>query len=419
MKLGLSSLAAARKPLTARVSTGILAAAALLGAGCSAASPSLSSDQAPSRVTAGRPASSTVLHWGSFFDDFFQNADTQTRPVAVKLPGTVKEVGSSNSTEYALLTSGQLYAWGLGSQGELGNGLFGNSFTAPVHVVFPAGVKIAWIPADVKPYDTALAVDTKGHLWGWGDNAIGELCLGNELIQSSPVQLPFSHVTAVSGAADHVIVDAGGTVYACGQNVDGDLGDGQTTDTLTPQPVVGLNGADVVDLVTSFANSGALLSDGRYYDWGYNADGQLGDGHPGTWSDVPVLVHLPAPVKQVALGGSIWGNGETFVMLSDGSLWDWGSNFAYQLDLGSRAWQGAPARFSPPAGVTYRLLAAGSATGYAISTSGAVYGWGVSHVGQVGNGTLGAVTVPAQVASRATMISATANNVVVAVRAAP
>jgi len=42
--------------------------------------------------------------------------------------------------------------------------------------------------------------------------------------------------------------------------------------------VAGLAGAHVIRLVASFANSGALLSDGQYFNWGYNADGQLGNG---------------------------------------------------------------------------------------------------------------------------------------------
>src|SRR5580698_9533895 len=289
-----------KRALAGRLSLSGAAVAALFLGACSSGPPAspASHQAAPAAATpAARAPASVVQGWGSFFDDHFRNAGTRTRPLAIRLPGTVKQVGSSNSTEYALLTDGQLYAWGLGGQGELGNGLLGSSFTTAVHVLCPAGVKIAWIPTDVMPYDTALAVDTTGHLSGWGAEPIGELCLGNTFIQSSPVELPFSKVTAVSGAADHMIVDAGGTVYACGQNVDGDLGDGQTADTLTAQKVVGLSGKDVTDLVTSFANSGALLSDGRYYDWGYNDDGQLGDGHPGKRSDVPVLVHLPHPVK--------------------------------------------------------------------------------------------------------------------------
>jgi alpha-tubulin suppressor-like RCC1 family protein len=55
----------------------------------------------------------------------------------VTVPGTVAEVGTSNSTEYALLTNGSLYAWGLGTQGQLGDGRSANSFTRPVRVRFP------------------------------------------------------------------------------------------------------------------------------------------------------------------------------------------------------------------------------------------------------------------------------------------
>jgi alpha-tubulin suppressor-like RCC1 family protein len=64
------------------------------------------------------------------------------------------------------------------------------------------------------PFDTGLAVDTKGHAWGWGDNQGGELCLGNHKQHLTPVRLPFSHVTAVAGAFDHALYDARGQVWA-------------------------------------------------------------------------------------------------------------------------------------------------------------------------------------------------------------
>jgi alpha-tubulin suppressor-like RCC1 family protein len=334
----------------------------------------------------------------------------------MRLPGTVAQVGSSNSTEYALLTNGQLYAWGMGNTGQLGDGSTGDSFSKPVRVRFPAGVKIAWIPTDVMPFNTGLAVDTRGRVWGWGRNGGGELCVGNTRSYLTPVRLPLGPVSAVAGASNHALYDARGTVYACGQNVDGDLGDGGTRSTTTPVPVTGLDGVTVISLVASFANSGALLSNGQYLDWGYNADGQLGDGQAGGSSDVPVRAHLGRPVRQVALGGSIWGNGQTLVMLSDHSVWAWGADKACQLGdgrVGQR--RAAPLRIHPPAGVTYRSLATGSATSYAIATSGKVYAWGVSHVGQVGNGQTHTTCAPVVVATGATQISATANNVVVGI----
>jgi alpha-tubulin suppressor-like RCC1 family protein len=359
----------------------------------------------------------TVLHWGSVFGTNTGTLDTLTAPVSVTLPGTVAEVGTSNSTQYALLTNGSLYAWGVGDDGQLGNGGTQNSFGTAVQVQFPVGVKIAWIPTDAMPYDTGLAVDTTGHVWGWGINGGGELCLGNTTKYLTPVRLPFSLVTAVAGASNHAQYDANGTVYACGENYDGVLGDGSSASTTRPARVVALPGYAVTTLVSSFANSGALLADGQYYDWGYNAAGQLGDGKLGTSSDVPVPVSLPHPVTEVALGGSLWNNGQTLVILSTGATWAWGNDEFCQLGTGVIGVQPTPVQVYPPAGVSYQSLATGSATAYAISTTGDVYAWGVSHIGQVGDGGSETVCRPVRIASHATQISSTADDVVISLAA--
>jgi alpha-tubulin suppressor-like RCC1 family protein len=364
-----------------------------------------------------QPTTGEVQHWGAYFGDGLSaDSDVTLWPTGVSFPDTspVIQVGTSNAADYALLADGTLWAWGQGTNGELGDGSLANSFTTPVQVNFPAGVQIAFIATDAMPYDTGLAVDTNGNAWGWGLNGHGELCLGNKTAYALPVQLPLTGVTALAGASGHAVYDSGGTLYSCGSNWNGVLGTGAGGSSTTPVRVTGLNGQDVVALVSAFGNAGALLADGQYYDWGYDAAGQLGDGTTGTSSSVPVQVALPSPVTQVAQGGSNKLNGQTLVMLADGSLYAWGSDTYSQLGDGGTTAEASPVPFSAPAGVTYSALATGGATSYAIAADGTGYAWGLGSRGQLGNGTKQTATVPTRTAaSPASLISSTAYTVVV------
>ena len=357
-----------------------------------------------------QPGPGTVDHWGSYTG----RLGTARLPASISLPGLVAEAGTSNSTQYALLTDGSLYAWGEGTHGQLGNGKKANSFNTAVQVQFPPGVRIAWIPTDTMPFDSALAVDTHGNAWGWGYNDSGELCLGNNHAHSTPVELPFSNVTALAGGGSHAVYDANGTLYSCGSGQAGELGDGSTRSSNVPARVQGLNGQFVTTLVAAYANGGALLSNGQYFDWGNDSKGQLGIGTIRQNSAVPVRVSLPGSVTQVAQGGSLQGNGQTLVMLSDGTLWAWGDNQYHQLGNGRTGVASFPVSFSAPAGVTFRMLATAANTSYAVSATGQVYAWGQNNEGQIGDGSGRTAVRPIPVDSGATSISATANDVAAA-----
>jgi alpha-tubulin suppressor-like RCC1 family protein len=360
--------------------------------------------------------SAHIDHWGAFFGNHKSSEEDVTlSPTPINLPDPAAEVGTSNSTQYALLTNGTVWAWGQGTNGQLGNGGTANSFSAAVQVQFPAGVQIAYIPTDAMPYDTGLAVDTKGNAWGWGLNRNGSLCLGNNQVYLKPVQLPFTDVTTLAGAGGHAVYDADGTVESCGTGAQGVLGDGRKTSSKVPVKVHGLDGSSVTELVSAFENAGALLSNGEYFDWGYDAQGQLGNGTVNQPSDVPVQVTIPdsSPVAQVVQGGSQTGNGQTFAMLADGSLYAWGNDWESQLGDGQTGMRAKPELISPPAGVTYSLLATGGDTSYGVTAAGDVYAWGSNEKGQVGNGTRTRASTPVKVESGATMISSTANDVVI------
>jgi alpha-tubulin suppressor-like RCC1 family protein len=390
------------------VSTGLCLAAMLITGTAAAA------------ARAARPAQipqAQADHWGFFFGNSPPGGGDQRKvPTAIRLPGPVAEVGSSNSTEYALLTNGTLWSWGEGGNGELGNGSTRDSFDAAVQVRFPPGVRIASIPTDAMPYDTGLAVDTHGTAWGWGLNHGGSLCLGNSQPHDVPVRLPLTGVTALAGADGHAVYDTNGQIVSCGDNPYGVLGDGTERSSDSPVPVTGLGGQPVRALVSSWNDAGALLANGEYLDWGYDNQGQLGDGTIGQSSPVPVRVRVPDPatVTQVAEGGSTPDNGQTIVMLSDGTLWAWGDDSFSQLGDGGSGVRPSPVPIQPPAGVRYAVLASGGATSYALTTSGDVYAWGVNRAGEVGDGGTRTAVTPVRVDSGATVISSTAGNVVAA-----
>jgi Regulator of chromosome condensation (RCC1) repeat len=197
----------------------------------------------------------TALHWGEYFGDHKSaDSDRTTSPAPIALPAPVKQLSTSNSTQYALLANGRVWGWGQGTHGELGDGADANSFHAAVQVQFPRGVRIAFLPQDANPYDSGLAVDTRGQAWGWGLNLHGEFCHGGTQATDVPEKIPLpGPVTALAGANAHAIYGADGTVYACGANY-------RNQDD-RPVPVKGLPSRMAVsELVSAFGDAGALLA---------------------------------------------------------------------------------------------------------------------------------------------------------------
>jgi alpha-tubulin suppressor-like RCC1 family protein len=323
--------------------------------------------------------------------------------------GNVIQIATSNSDTYALTSTGTVWAWGVGSNGELGNGTTPLSTPKAVAVDFPAGVTIASLPNPM-PFDGGLAIDARGDAWGWGLNANNDLCLPSETVVSRPEKIPLSHVTLGSGARTHSLFVSGGTVFACGSGEFGELGNGSTTSRSTPTPVLGLPAGEVKALTSSWGGSGALMADGSYYNWGYNRAGQLGNGTT-TDSPVPIHVALPAAVDQVFQGGSGAKNGQSIAILADGTLWTWGNGKHGQLGNGGTDSPTTPIRITLPKGAKAVAVASGGYASYAIDTSGRLWSWGRNDDGQLGSGRAGPDQLtPVSTGLLLTQVSSTAQN---------
>jgi alpha-tubulin suppressor-like RCC1 family protein len=354
-------------------------------------------------------ATGGVNYWGYLF------GKAHLTPAVMSIPGTVTQVASSNTTLYALTSTCEVCAWGTGSHGQLGNGGTANSAT-PVLVDFPAGVVIASLPTDVMPNAGALAVDTDGNVWAWGEDVHGVDCMSATQFLT-PVEVPLGNVTLITSASGHALYESGGTLYACGGNGLGELGDGSRAGHSGPIAVTGLAGQTIIGVYSSSQDEYALTASGALYAWGGNAEDELCNGSSVVDSDVPVQVPFTdsSPVTQVAAGGSLATNGSLLVGLADGTFWACGSDTFGQLGDGGSTNQALPIAVTPPAGVTYSEIAMSGATAYAVDSDGNVWSWGWDIEGQVGNGVKeNAVLTPfeALVGQGVTQLSATAQDVV-------
>ena len=151
----------------------------------------------------------------------------------------------------------------------------------------------------------------------------------------------------------------------------------------------------------SYGFSLAVGSDGNAYAWGYNGNGQLGDGTRGD-KHAPVMVRtpdrkaypdLPADFTYVQVSG---GYQHSLALGSDGNAYAWGYNQYGQLGDGTTTERHAPVRVKTPdrstypdlpADFTYLQVSAGYWHSLALGSDGNVYAWGLSGDGRLGDGT--------------------------------
>jgi alpha-tubulin suppressor-like RCC1 family protein len=247
----------------------------------------------------------------------------------------------------ALATMGAVECWGENGFGQLGDGTTTNRPT-PVGVV---GLSSGIVAVATGGYHSCT-LTSMGGVRCWGGNAYGQLGDGTTTRRSTPVDVSglASAVSAVAAGESHTcVLTSAGAVKCWGWNGYGQLGDGTTTNRAAPVDVLGLS-SGVVAITGGRLYTCALTSAGAVECWGANSSVQLGDG---TTTDrlSPVAVSgLSSGVVSIAAGSY-----HTCAVTSAGGVKCWGDNSYGDLGDGTTTRSLIPADVSGLPGPAGRL----------------------------------------------------------------
>ena len=392
----------------------------------------------------------SVWCWGSNTSGQIGNggslSTTAYYPTKSLAPSGIVAISAGYLHAAAVRSDGTVWSWGNGGNGQLGNGSSSSTGVAmPVQVTgINSAIKVA------SGATNGMALGSDGTVWTWGDNTSGQL--GDGTGQTSVVPIQLKNVTGVQSAAGGdsftLLTRGSGTMLSWGMNNAGQLGNGTTTGAnQNPMPAAVNTITNAASISAGLFSGMALLSNGTVWGWGANY-GQIGDGTSGSNKLNPVQANTPSGILALASGNAhtlairkdpstqvrtVWawgandvgqlgygspptaslsptqvpglagivsvaaGSEHSLAVLSDGTVWTWGSNYNGQLGLGSTNTVPNPTPTQVPGISTAVLAAAGQSNCLVVLSDGSVLAWGYGTDGELGNGVFAHSSSPVQV----------------------
>ncbi|WP_300618489.1 hypothetical protein [Dokdonella sp.] len=330
-------------------------------------------------------ASGDVKCWGYNYSGQLGDGTTVSSPIPLQVPrlepGTAA-IATGFMHTCALSVHGDIQCWGDNSLGQLGSGTPSDPTSAPSEV---HGFATGFASFDAG-FDHTCALSRSGTTQCWGDNQLGQLGVGAVSAEANPTP------REVLGLADTAIALAVGGYHTCatfasgaaqcwGYNGDGELGDGSTASRTLPVDVSALDEGAAL-LSAGGQHTCAITPSGAAKCWGWNAYGQVGDDS---------LVNRPEPVAVAGLDGDVASiaafDSHTCALIAEGGVKCWGYNYSGQLGDGSYADRRVPVDVDGlPAGAT--SVVTGVEHSCALMLDATVKCWGLNDHGELGNGAI-------------------------------
>jgi alpha-tubulin suppressor-like RCC1 family protein len=320
--------------------------------------------------------------WGKNVGEIWEEDKSTPQPL-VLLPSPsgepfqLAEISCESDHILALGEDSRIFVWGANSHGELGLGDF--STYNGIH-------QLKLLPE--KKYSRvltgcsfSLALATDGILYAWGENVNGQLGQGHLDNLPTPHVVPIPDPVVSVACGTHVLALTNkGVLYTWGFSDNGECGLGfSKSDVENPSIVSGIP-SPIAKVFAGF-HSMALTTNGDLYTWGWGEQGSLGLGDTEN-RDTPKF--LMSRVVDAACGG-----GHAFVIMEDGTIKGWGCNGHGQLGLGQTCATTSPVDL--PLSVELRKenkrVASIGATydhSFLVTDDGELYMWGLGTHGELG-----------------------------------
>jgi alpha-tubulin suppressor-like RCC1 family protein len=274
----------------------------------------------------GLRSNGTVWAWGFNYSGQLGDGTQTSKSSPVSVLGGFTDwvqVSAGSDHNVGIRSNGTAWAWGVGASGLLGDNTTTNK-SSPVSVV---GGFTDWVQFDAGTGHT-VGIRANGTAWAWGLGSNGRLGDNTTVSKRSPVSVVggFTDWMQVSAGFNHSVgVRDNGTAWAWGSGDTGRLGNNSTLTRSSPVSVVG-GFTNWVQVSAGQNHSAGVRSDGTAWAWGAAANGRLGDNTTVSKSSPVAVVGGFTDWVQVSAGGR-----HTVGLRANGSVWAWGYGFSGQI----------------------------------------------------------------------------------------
>ncbi len=291
----------------------------------------------------------------TLYADFIPN----THDLAIYIPQTYIQSATGFGFSFALTENGQLYAIGKNNTGQLGIGTTENA-DEPIDITDRFDLNPGEsLQSVVAGWSHGYALSSMGRLFAWGNNLYGQIGNGTTSNQTTPVDITMMFaleqdetiLKVVSGYYHGIVLTSFGRVMTWGINYQNELGDGTAIPSKVPVDItehVSIGPTDkIIDIATHAYHSFATTSSGEIHGWGKNINGQLAIDTMNNQS-FPVRIDeiLGLASNEVAVMIAL-GSEHSLILTSANRLFAFGDNEHGQLGIGNRNDQPVPRDITP------------------------------------------------------------------------